>query len=672
MAITKIGKTLQHHLLFEQTLQGSLALLVGLGSSLLVLLFKQLVDWLTEGMRWAGAHWLGGLIPWWVALLPVVGGLAVGLMQRYILQRERHHGVAGIMEAVALGGGRLPYLQAPAKVLAAIISLSSGASVGPEDPSVQIGANLGSFLGQKLHLSERRTVLLVATGAAAGIATAFNAPIAGVFFAVELILGEYSAASFGMLLLGSVTAVVVTRALVGPMPAFPIPAYAYGGPIELPFYFALGLLAAPVALAYIRMLYYAHDWFHHSPLPVWARPALLGAVLGAVALRYPQILGDGYETVGKILWGQELIPGLLVVLLILKLLFTDFSLGAGFVGGVFAPSLFLGAALGGAFGGLMAHLFPSVGIQPTAFALVGMAGVLAGAVRAPGTALMLLFEMTNDYRIFLPLMLVIAISMGISSWLEQDSVYTLSLRRAGIRLRKGRDVDVLETILVQDVMTEPPDPIRSETPLRVAAALLGRSHTNGVPVVDDNGRLLGVISLQDVERALNESPDNLHQPVRGFCSRRLLVAYPDETVHDALERMAMHDIGRLPVVSRGDARRLVGWLSRRAVIHAYKLALVERMKQQHRGEQVRLGAFSGAEVLELMVMPHSPLVGKRMREVSWPENSLVASIRRGTHLIIPHGDTVIQEGDRLAVVVEPEDKEQLYRLVDGENKSREK
>ncbi len=665
MAVTKIGKTLQHHMLFEQTVQGGLALLVGLASSLLVLLFKSAVEWVSLGMHRAGARWLGGFLPWWMVLLPAVGGLAVGLMQHFILREEKHHGVAGIMEAVALAGGRLPYRQAPAKILAAVLSLGSGASVGPEDPSVQIGANLGSFLGQVFHMTERRTTLLVATGAAAGIATAFNAPIAGVFFAVELILGEYSAASFGMLLLGSVTAVVVTRALVGPMPAFPIPAYAYGGPIELPFYFALGLLAAPVALAYIRMLYYAHDLFHNSRLPVWVRPVLVGGLLGLVALRYPQILGDGYETVSEILWGQALIPRLLLILLALKLLLTDLSLGAGFVGGVFAPSLFLGAALGGAFGGWMAHLFPSVGIQPTAFALVGMAGVLAGAVRAPGTALMLLFEMTNDYRIFLPLMLVIAISMGISSYLEQDSVYTLSLRRAGIRLRRGRDVDVLETILVRDVMVEPPQAIGMDTPLRVAAALLGRSHTNGVPVVDESGKLMGVISLQDIEKALSETPENLHRSVRGFCSRRLLVAYPDETVHDALERMAMHDIGRLPVVSRGDSRRLVGWLSRAAVIRAYKLALVERMKQQHRGEQVRLGAFSGAEVLELMIMPHSPLVGRKMSEIPWPENSLVASIRRGTRLIIPHGDTLLQEGDRLAVVVEPEDKERLYRLVDG-------
>lgn len=649
-----------------EIIQVLFALLIGAASSLLVLLFKQTVVWIHEGLVWMGEHLPGLSFSWWMILMPILGGIGAGAMQHFVLRKERHHGVAAIMEAVALAGGRLPYLQAPAKILTAAISLGAGASVGPEDPSVQIGANLGSMAGQLFKMSDQRIRVLVATGAAAGIATAFNAPIAGVFFALELILGEYSANSFGMMLLGSVGAAVVTRSIVGPTPAFPIPAYAYRGPIELPFYLGLGILAAPIALAYIRMLYFAHDWFHRSPLPVWIRPALVGAALGIISLRFPEILGDGYETVGAILRGYGWTPLWLLALVALKLVLTDFSLGAGFVGGVFAPSLFLGAALGSAYGAWISHLFPSIGIQPSAFALVGMAAVLAGAVRAPGTAILLLFEMTDDYRIFLPLMFAVVVSLIISSWLERDSVYTLSLRRAGIRIQRGRDIDVLESIRVREVMTPPPAAILDTTSMQKAADLLSHSHANGVPVINQAGELVGVLSIHDVEAAFRKDPKNYDRPVKDFCSRHVLTAYPDETVQRALRRMAMHDIGRLPVVDRDDPKRIVGWLSRSTVINAYKLALADRMKQRHRAEQVRLGAYSGAEVLELKIRPDSPLVGKKMSEIVWPRDSLVVSIQRGTRLMIPHGDARLQKGDRLAVMVVADSEEAVRRLVDGE------
>jgi len=652
-------------------MQAFLALLIGAGSSLLVLLFKKSIVWIHEGISWISLHLPASSIWGWMIFTPVAGGLLVGAMQHFVLRKERHHGVAAIMEAVALAGGRLPYLQAPAKIVAAAVSLGSGASVGPEDPSVQIGANLGSMVGQVFKMSDQRTRVLVATGAAAGIATAFNAPIAGVFFALELILGEYSTSAFGMMILGSVGAAVVSRSIVGPSPAFPIPAYAYHGPIELPFYFGLGVLAGPVALAYIRMLYFAHDWFHRSPMPTWIRPAIVGVVLGVVSLRFPEILGDGYETVGAILRGYGWAPLWLLSLVAIKLVLTDFSLGAGFVGGVFAPSLFLGVALGSAYGTWIANLFPDIGIQPSAFALVGMAAVLAGAVRAPGTAIMLLFEMTDDYRIFLPLMFAVVVSMAISSWLERDSVYTLSLRRAGIRLQRGRDIDVLESIQVKDVMVPPPATVPDSTPMRLAADLLAHSHFNGVPVVDDANALVGIISIHDIEAAFRKDPKNYGRPVGEFCSRHVVTAYPDETVQRALQRMAMHDIGRLPVVERDHPRHIVGWLSRSAVVNAYKLALANRMKQRHRAEQVRLGAYSGAEVLELKLRGDSPLVGKKMSEIVWPRDSLVVSIQRGTHLMIPHGDTRLQKGDRIAVMIVADSEEAVRRLVDGSSNAAE-
>ncbi len=656
---------LQSGIFSERGRHVAAALSVGVATSLGVLFFKRTIVWFSEWLHWLGKSVLGGRFPWWPALLPVIGGLLVGALRRWVIARERHHGVAGIMEAVAFAGGRLPYKRIPAKILGSVISIGSGASVGPEDPSVQIGAGIGSMLGQVMHMSEKRTQVLVATGAASGIATAFNAPIAGVFFAMELVLGEYESGSFGMMMLSTVTAAVITRGLMGPSPAFPIPAYQFHGAHELPFYLVLGLLASLVALSYIKALYLAHDWFHDSAIPEWLRPVLIGALLGVVGLFVPQVLGDGHEATGEILRGLDLVPAFLLVVLALKLVVTALSMGSGFIGGVFAPSLLLGAALGGAFGTWLLRIFPASGIEPSAFALVGMAAVLAGAVRAPGTAIMLLFEMTNDYRIFLPLMFAVVVSMFVSELLEPESVYTLSLTRKGIRLLRGRDVDVMQSLLVRDVMSAPPATVPEDTPLRSVSVTLNRTRSHGLPVVDADGNLTGVISITDVERAIRENPANLNRPVREFCSRRLLVTYPDESVQHALQLMGTFDVGRLPVVEHGHERTLVGWINREAIIRAYKLALLRRVAQRHHASHVRMEAVSGAEVIEVDVAPDSPLVGRRLCDIPWPRECLVASLQRGYRLLIPHGDTVLQAGDRLAVVVAPGDEAKVYALLKG-------
>ncbi|RMI19428.1 MAG: chloride channel protein, partial [Calditrichaeota bacterium] len=581
---------LQSGIFSERGQHVAAALSVGVMTSLGVLLFKRMIVWVDVFLHRIVEAGLGRVFPWWPVLLPVIGGALVGAMRYWFIAREKHHGVASIMAAVAFSGGRLPYQRIPAKILGSAISIGSGASVGPEDPSVQIGAGIGSMLGQLFHMSERRIQVLVATGAASGIATAFNAPIAGVFFAMELVLGEYESGAFGMMMLSSVTAAVITRGLLGPSPAFPIPAYQFHGAHELPFYLVLGVLAAVVALAYIRALYLAHDWFHESRIPEWLRPILVGGVLGILGLYVPQILGDGHEATGEILRGLDLVPHILIMVLALKLILTALSMGSGFIGGVFAPSLLLGAALGGAFGTTLTHLFPAMPIEPSAFALVGMAAVLAGAVRAPGTAIMLLFEMTNDYRIFLPLMFAVVVSMFISELLEPESVYTLGLSRKGIRLLHGRDVDVMQALSVRDVMDAPPALVYEDMPLLQVSHLFNHSRSHGLPVLDGKEHLIGVISVTDVENALQEDPANLNAPAGNFCSRRLLVTYPDECVQEALQRMGTFDVGRLPVVERNRPRHLVGWINREAIIRAYKLALLQRVSQRHHATHVRMEA----------------------------------------------------------------------------------
>jgi CIC family chloride channel protein len=630
---------------------GGAALLVGLVSGAGIWLFK----WLIETLQGLAFDALSGV---WLALLPVLGGLLVGALAHFTLRGETLHGTPSVMQAIALAGGRLPYRTLPARTLAAVLSIGFGASVGPEDPSVQIGAHLGSMFGQWLRFAEERVQTLVAAGAASAIAAAFNAPIAGVFFALEVLLGQIGGAAVGMILVAAVTASVLTQSLSGASPAFLVPQYALHSAWELPLYLLLGLLAGPVAAAYVRLLYRMQDLFGGWRAPRPLKTAAAGAVVGLVGLFLPQVFGVGYETIGEVLNRDALGLTLLLALLAAKVILTPLSIGGGFFGGVFAPSLFIGAMLGGAFGQMAARLFPGLGIAPAAFALVGMAAVLAGAVHAPLTAILLLFEMTGDYRIILPLMFSVAVSLLILQRIERDSVYGLGLARHGIRLDRGRDVNVLEALTVAEVMETDFPTLSESAPLEEAADLMTRARRQGLPVLDADGRLAGMFATQDIQTARGAT-------VGEACSRAVQVAYPDETLHAALERMSRLDVGRLPVVERGDPRRLVGLLRRSDVIRAYDLALKRRAAQRHRESALRLDAFTPARVrvLELEIARGAPADGRRLSELALPPGCVVASLRRGRESLVPRGATLLHAGDVLVVTVDSPESERAVRAV---------
>jgi CIC family chloride channel protein len=642
----------------SQTLSlGGLALLVGLTTGMGVWLFKWLIQ-LVRGFSFSLVH------GWMVILPPVVGGVIVGLVAHYLIGDEKLHGTAGIMQSVALTGGRLRYQKAPAKTAAAILSIGSGASVGPEDPSVQIGANLGSMFGQVFRMSDERIRTLVAAGAASAIAAAFNAPIAGVFFALEIVLGEISGNALGMILVAAVTSSVFTQAVAGNSPAFQVPAYAFNSIWELPLYLALGLLSGPISAMYVRLLYRMQDLFGgwNAPRPI--KTASAGLAVGLVGIFLPQVFGVGYETIGEVLNKNDLGLWLLIALLIAKLILTPVSIGGRFLGGVFAPSLFVGAMLGGAFGMLMANLFPSLGVSPAAFALVGMAAVLAGAVHAPLTAVLLLFEMTNDYRIILPLMFAVAISLVLSQRIQRDSVYAMGLARHGIRLDRGRDVEVMSAITVGEAMRPGTESLSESMNLIEAAETLSKMRHHGLPVVDAESRLSGIITVQDIERATGET-------VGDACTRQVEVAFPDETLNMALRRMSRRDVGRLPVVSRENPRQLLGVLRRADVIHAYDIALTRRVTQRHQEHAVRLDALTPArvDVSDIVVEIGAPSAGKCVNEIPFPQGCIIASVRRGGQVFIPRGETRLLAGDALVVVAEGAARTEAQRLCsrpDGE------
>ena len=644
----------------ESAVLGGAAIAVGLLAAGGVYAFKAWIAVVQSGALSLTRLLPGAAWPWATALVPAVGGLLVGLVVVFVIGEERHHGVAGVMEATALAGGRLRWRRMPVKAVAAGTAIGTGASVGPEDPSVQIGANLGSFFGVTLRLSDDRVRALVASGAAAGIAAAFDAPIAGVFFALEIVLGELAAGSLGLILLAAMSSAALTHSLVGEHPAFDVPAYALKSAGELPLYVLLGVAAGVVAGLYVTALYAAQDLFAHVKAPRWAKPAVAGLVVGVVGLSLPQVLGVGYSGIEAALQGG-LAPGLLLSLLVAKLAMTAVCIGSGVPGGVFAPSLFLGAMLGAAAGAAVARFAPIPGVEPQAYAIVGMGAVLAGAVHAPLTAILLLFEMTRDYRIMVPAMLSVATSLAVARAIRRESVYTLGLARKGIRLERGRDVEVLATIQVAEAMQTAVPTVLESAPAAEALEAVHRTRHLGIAVLDAEGRLAGIVAAQDLDRA-GADGGLAGRTVGDVCTKELLVAHPDETLAAALRRMSVRDVGRLPVVPRDDPHRLVGMLRRSDVVRAYDVALGRRAALRNQAQRVRLSASTDARVDEVVVARGAACDGRRVRDVAWPRDFVLATVRRGERVLLPRGDTTLEAGDVLVVLTEGEAASAVRRL----------
>jgi len=645
------------------------AMIVGVGAGLGAVFFRWLIASMQTLSYGVLGNLLGGIKPYHLLIIPALGGAVYGPLIYRFAREAKGHGVPEVMEAVALRGGRIRPRVAVIKSLASAICIGTGGSIGREGPIAQIGSALGSTIGQWLNLSNDRIRSLVACGAAGGIAATFNAPIAGSIFSLEIILGQFHATYFGAVVISAVTANVVTQAFEGSVRAFVTPAYILVSPWELLFYLLLGIIAAALGAAFTRLLYTTEDIFDRLPFPPeYFKPILGGLILGVIGLisfkidGFPRIFGVGYDSIGEALFGKLALQ-VTFGLFFLKFLATVVTLGAGGSGGIFAPSLFMGAMLGEAFGQIMNMLFPNITAPPGAYALVGMSAFFSSTAHAPITAVLILFEMTGDYLIILPLMLTTVISTLVSRIISKESVYTLKLTRRGISLQRGRDVDVMETLLVKEVMRPAPDPVPASLPLGKVSTLLDRARMHGLPVVDRAGGLQGVISIRDIDRATLQSEDNLTKPVLDFCSRNLVWASPNETVGMALKRMSHSDIGRLPVVDPDNPQKLIGWISRADIVRGYERALTRRVAMQQQINQVRLGTVAGLQIVEESVETNSPADTQALCDVTWPEDSLIASIQRGSQVLIPHGNTLLQAGDRLTIICKHGEEDELARLL---------
>jgi len=547
-----------------------LSIIVGLGGGLGAVIFRWLINTFHQLFFTGMSDSLTPLGHYSVILAPVVGGLIVGCIIYFTKTGEtKGHGVPEVMEAVWRRGGRIRPRVAAIKVLASSICLGSGGSAGREGPIVQIGSSIGSTVAQWFRLPEDWIRTLVACGAAAGISATFNAPIGGIFFALEVILGRVVSPRLGFIALSSVVADLIAHLFLGDFRTFNMPAeYTLNSYSELPLYILLGVFCALVAALFIRSLYKIEDGFNALKFPEYLKPALGGIAVGLIGFYNPYLFGVGYDGIDQVLLGNI---GLLTLmaLLFLKILATSFTLGSGGSGGIFAPSLFIGAMLGGLFGEIAHGFLPGVVAPAGAYALVGTAAVFAGVARAPITSFLMLFEMTRYYPIIFPLLLAVVTSTSLSARLSRETIYTLKLARRGISTERPEEAAFLRSITVGEAMTRNFPTVSPQMSVPELIDKLNKTGHHGLPVVDENGHLYGMVTLTDVESRITGDIKKL--TVADIATTRLITAYPDQLLSELVEHLGMgtSEIPRIPVVSRRDPTKLLGVLRRQDIVKGY-------------------------------------------------------------------------------------------------------
>jgi len=515
-------------------------------------------------------------LPWYAKLYPpIIGGLLVGPIVYFFAREAKGHGVPEVMESVALKGGVIRKRIVVIKSLASAICIGSGGSVGREGPIVQIGSAIGSTFGQIMGVSVDRMRTLVGCGAAAGIAATFNAPIAGVMFAMEIILGEFGIATFSPIVVSSVMATVISRAYLGNYPAFVVPHYTLVSISEIPLYMILGIIAGLIGVFFTTLLYKSEDLFDAWKIPEYTKAAIGGLMIGTIGIFFPHIFGVGYDAIGLAL--LEKLPWIIILALVfIKILATSLTIGSGGSGGIFAPSLFVGSMTGGAFGYLVHTLLPATTATAGAYSLVGMGAVVAATTHGPITAILILFEMTGDYKIILPLMLSCIIASILASQIKRESIYTTKLIRRGTDIRAGKEVNVMKSLLVEDAMTHEVETISENMPLRDLLKFTLSSKHSSFPVVNNEGLLTGILTFQDFKGVIYEEGLEDLVVAKEFSTAKVITVNKNENLDTALKKIGFRNIEQLPVVDENNPRKIIGILSRRDIFSAYNKALIDR------------------------------------------------------------------------------------------------
>jgi len=560
------------------------SLLIGCLAAVGALAFRGLIE-VGQWLLWPhGAHFLNKVMqaPWyWKLLLPTLGGLAIGPIIVYVAPEVRGPGVPEVIEAAALRDGYIAPRVTILKPLCTGLIISTGGSVGREGPLVHIGSAIGSNLAQFLRLNPERTRICLACGAAAGIAATFNAPFAGTMFAVEIILADLQVAYLSHIVLASVVATVISRQFLGDFTTIPVTAFAFENPGELGLHFVLGLLAGLVSLLFIRGVFATDTLVGKLPGPAWLKPAGGGFLLGLLGLICPHVFGVGYDSINLMLAGEiALFSGLII--LVFKYLATVVCLGSGMSGGIFAPSLVVGATLGTIVALATGTLFPSLSLQPADYVLVGMGAVVSGTTLAPITAILTIFELTNTYRIIVPAMVGCITSMLLVKYLYGYSMYETKLLRKGVNIVRGHEINILRSLKVKNHMLTDMEVLQDNTPLE---EILRRAEASRYPffvVLNKEEELAGVLSLWDLRQTLPYAEELGHLVVaQEFMTREVVTVFPHDNFETALNKLEGHDFSYLPVVLPWAPSKVTGLLRLDDVLSAYnQKVLKERLLQK--------------------------------------------------------------------------------------------
>ncbi|MCP3175736.1 chloride channel protein [Desulfuromonas sp. KJ2020] len=572
---------LSHFRISENTFMATLAVVIGLLSGLGNYAFRKTIDFFHWLIFEHGGALLGiSMTEWsWSRLLlvffPVIGGLLL-IPFGLFFARDMRYGFPAFLEQVNLRGAKIPGRTIFTRGLASAITIGTGGSAGQEGPIAQIGGAIGSQFGQAFKVSGDRLKVLVACGVSGGVAATFNAPIAGVFFAQEIVLlSSFELSSFTSIVIASGMSTVVSRALLGNVPAFAVPPYVMGSAWEIALYVLLGMIIGVLAAAFIDVHFRVKEVFDKLRLPPLAKPIFGGLLVGVIGVFFPAVFGNGYEFMEAVMHGEGLWY-LLAALILMKALATSITLGSGLPGGLFAPSLYIGAVTGGAFGKLAQIIFPSVAASPGAYALVGMGAFLSAATHAPMTAIFLLFEMTSSYEVIIPIMLSCVIGTAISRHFKKDSLDTVELSRAGINLEAGKERNIMKSIKVREVMSGSPESIPENMTLGQFANFTATTRHTNFPLVSATGELTGIISVQDFMGVVFERDLRDLIVVKELATLDVITVTEDEDLDQAMRKIGYRNIEQLPVVDREGSNRLVGIISRRDMVAAYNRALMTR------------------------------------------------------------------------------------------------
>ncbi len=626
-----------------------MALVVGAGAGLGAALFREMVfgaTWLVTGYNQFGQQGhaasthLPGLGVWFVLVVPVLGGLIYGpLIYRYA-REARGHGVPEVMLAVAENGGGIRPQVTIVKAIASAITIGVGGSVGREGPIVQIGSALASTLGQLVRMSETRLRIIVACGAAGGIAATFNAPLTGLFFGFEIVLREFSLDALVATGLAAVTGDVISRAIFGSAPFFSQIPHSLSVTNDITYLLVavLAVLAGLIGIGFKTFLYWLEDFVDElwKSRPEWARPAVGGIALGLVLLAVPQMYGVGYPVMDNVIGGHVVI-GLILLFLVSKVLATSLTLSIGGSGGVFAPSLFIGAMAGMAFGILVHSLFGAAVGPPALYAVIAMGGVFAAAAQAPLTAIASVAEMTGNFRITLPIMLTCGIAAAVSKYISYGSVYTTKLLRRGIDIERPKTSNVLHTLTVKDAM--------QPVPPTAAAAQLDGPH--------DAASDYAAVTVEQWARVAGTVTE----------TRRPQELFSDETLEQALRQLTLYSPSGLPVLSE-DREHLQGWITRHDILEALARTVQSSERSIEAGavaadfgaDDPSLAAhrsstpLTGYQIIEITINATSPALGRGVDEICWPPGCLVVSVTNQKAGVSSSTVTILRAGTRVILL----------------------